>query len=50
VFQGEHWFGDVLAGDLSGALWLTLFIFLYQWATQFVERRRGKRVGMQSMA
>jgi len=50
VFEGEHWLGDVLAGYLSGALWLTLFIFLYQWATKFVERRRSKRMEMQSIA
>lgn len=29
VFQGEHWVTDVLAGYLSGAIWLTLFIYLY---------------------
>jgi membrane-associated phospholipid phosphatase len=50
VFEGEHWLGDVLAGYLSGALWLTMFIFLYQWATKFVERRRSKRVEMLSMS
>ena len=30
VYEGEHWIGDVLAGYLSGALWLALFIVLYQ--------------------
>ena len=43
IYQGEHWVSDTLAGYLSGALWLTLFIFLYQWTTNIVERRRAKR-------
>jgi len=29
VWEGEHWMLDVLGGYLSGALWLTLFIYLY---------------------
>ncbi len=29
VLEGEHWTLDVLGGYLSGALWLTLFIYLY---------------------
>lgn len=29
VLEGEHWVSDVLAGYLSGLLWLTLFIYLY---------------------
>lgn len=34
VWEGEHWMLDVLGGYLSGALWLTLFIYLYgrRWA------------------
>lgn len=33
VLEGEHWLMDVVGGYLSGALWLTLFIYLYgcQW-------------------
>jgi undecaprenyl-diphosphatase len=29
VLEGEHWTLDVLGGYLSGALWLSLFIYLY---------------------
>jgi membrane-associated phospholipid phosphatase len=29
VYEGEHWASDVLGGYLSGALWLSLFIFLF---------------------
>lgn len=43
VYEGEHWLGDVLAGYLSGALWLTLFIALYQWVTRMLEQRHAKR-------
>ena len=44
VYEGEHWVSDVLGGYLSGALWLTLFIFLYMLATNKLEERRAKRV------
>ncbi len=43
VYEGEHWAIDALGGYLSGAVWLTLFILLYQWATGVLERRRAKR-------
>ena len=48
VFEGEHWPGDVLGGYLCGALWLVLFIFLYQWTTSALERRRATRALMQA--
>ena len=44
VYGGEHWTFDTLGGYLEGALWLTLFIFLYQWTTSTLERRRAKRL------
>jgi membrane-associated phospholipid phosphatase len=44
VYQGEHWVTDTLGGYLSGALWLTLFLFLYQLTTNLVERRRVGRL------
>ncbi len=44
VYGGEHWTFDTLGGYLEGALWLTLFIFLYQWTTTTLERRRAKRL------
>jgi undecaprenyl-diphosphatase len=43
VYQGEHWLSDILAGYLSGALWLVLFIFLFQRTTNIVKKRRAKR-------
>lgn len=30
LLEGDHWLLDVLGGYLVGALWLTLFIFLYR--------------------
>ena len=45
IYQGEHWLSDVLAGYLSGALWLALFICLYQLTAHIVERRRAKLSG-----
>ncbi len=44
VYEGEHWAFDTLGGYLEGALWLALFIFLYQWTTSVLERRRAKRL------
>jgi membrane-associated phospholipid phosphatase len=44
IYQGEHWLSDTLGGYLSGALWLTLFIFLYQFTTNKLEERRSRRV------
>ncbi|MFL5655528.1 MAG: YhjD/YihY/BrkB family envelope integrity protein [Ktedonobacteraceae bacterium] len=43
VYQGEHWAFDTLAGYLSGALGLALFILLYQWTTSVLEKRHVKR-------
>jgi membrane-associated phospholipid phosphatase len=48
VYEGEHWIFDTLGGYLSGALWLVLFIFLYQLTTSVVEKRRAKRAVMHS--
>jgi membrane-associated phospholipid phosphatase len=40
ILEGEHWLTDVLAGYLSGALWLTLCIFLYRWVTYWIGQRQ----------
>lgn len=36
VLEGEHWLTDVLAGYLSGAIWLLMCIFLYRWITAWI--------------
>ena len=36
VYEGEHWLTDVLAGYLSGAIWLLMCIFLYRWITAWI--------------
>ncbi|MDQ2904100.1 MAG: phosphatase PAP2 family protein [Chloroflexota bacterium] len=42
--EGEHWLTDVLAGYLSGAIWLLLFIFLYRAVSDFLDRRRAGHI------
>ena len=44
VWEGEHWVTDVLGGYLDGAIWLMLFIFLYNLTLQKVHERREKRL------
>lgn len=36
VYEGEHWLTDVLAGYLSGAIWLLMCIFFYRWITAWI--------------
>jgi len=36
ILEGEHWLTDVLAGYLSGAIWLLMCIFLYRWVTEWI--------------
>jgi membrane-associated phospholipid phosphatase len=36
IYEGEHWLTDVLAGYLSGAIWLLMCIFLYRWITAWL--------------
>lgn len=46
VLEGEHWPTDVLAGYLSGAVWLLLMIFVYRWATAELLRRKQRKQGL----
>ena len=36
VYEGEHWLTDVLAGYVSGAIWLLMCIFFYRWSTTWI--------------
>jgi membrane-associated phospholipid phosphatase len=31
IYQGQHWFSDVMGAYLLGSLWLALTIRLYRW-------------------
>ncbi len=41
IWEGEHWLIDVLGGYLDGAIWLSLFIFLYLLATRKMQERKA---------
>lgn len=43
ILEGEHWLSDVLAGYLSGILWLSLFIFLYHRTTRWLAQRHARQ-------
>ena len=43
VLEGEHWLTDVLAGYLSGAIWLLMCIFLYRWITAWITLKLAAR-------
>lgn len=34
IYQGQHWFSDVMGAYLLGSLWLALSIKLYRWGKQ----------------
>lgn len=46
ILEGEHWLTDVLAGYLSGAIWLLMCIFLYRWITQWIALKLEARQQM----
>jgi membrane-associated phospholipid phosphatase len=48
IYEGEHWLTDVLGGYLSGALWLTLFIFLYRWTSDRLAERHLRKMEQQA--
>jgi undecaprenyl-diphosphatase len=39
ILEGEHWLTDVLAGYLSGALWLLMSIVIYRWISSYLALR-----------
>ena len=41
IWEGEHWLIDVLGGYLDGAIWLSLFIFLYLLATRKLQEQKA---------
>lgn len=43
LWEGEHWVTDVVGGYLDGAIWMVLFIFLYNWTTDRLRERRARR-------
>jgi len=43
LWEGEHWITDVLAGYLDGAIWMSLFIFLYLLATRKLQAHKARK-------
>jgi membrane-associated phospholipid phosphatase len=43
MYLGAHWFSDVLAGYLLGALWLPVVILSYEWAVARFRPRPTRR-------
>jgi membrane-associated phospholipid phosphatase len=43
ILEGEHWLTDVLAGYLSGALWLLMCIVLYRGISSYLALRDQQR-------
>ncbi|HEX7733923.1 MAG TPA: phosphatase PAP2 family protein [Ktedonobacteraceae bacterium] len=42
LWEGEHWMLDVLGGYLDGAIWMSVFIFLYQLVTERVQKKSSQ--------
>lgn len=43
ILEGEHWLTDVLAGYLSGALWLLMCIVLYRGISSYLALRNQQK-------
>ncbi len=43
ILEGEHWLTDVLAGYLSGALWLLMCIVIYRWISSYIALRNQQK-------
>jgi membrane-associated phospholipid phosphatase len=44
LWEGEHWLLDVLGGYLDGAIWMSLFIFLYLLTAKKAQERKRQRM------
>jgi membrane-associated phospholipid phosphatase len=44
IYEGDHWFTDVLGGYLEGAVYLVFFIFLYLLVSTWFARRRQRKM------
>lgn len=40
LWEGEHWILDIIGGYLDGAIWMTLFLFLYLQSTRKIQEHR----------
>ena len=47
VWEGEHWVTDVIGGYLDGAIWMVLFIFLYNLTMEKVHEHHTKKLALQ---
>ena len=43
LWEGEHWILDILGGYLDGAIWMSLFIFLYLLTTRKMQERHERK-------
>lgn len=48
ILEGEHWLTDVLAGYLSGALWLLMCIFIYRLVSSYIAQRMQQQAAVSS--
>jgi membrane-associated phospholipid phosphatase len=44
IYEGDHWFTDVLGGYLEGAVYLFFFIFLHQLVSAWFARRQQRKM------
>jgi membrane-associated phospholipid phosphatase len=44
IYEGEHWFSDVIAGYLLGSVWLVVTVYLYKYTRRPHSAGRSDRV------